>query len=245
MTSRLIARALVFCMAVALALTIAGSHQAKADGITTFNPGLPPQDAIGGQAAYMTAAQVHADYPGVQINQAEHTGFNSITLIQGATGPGGTGEEENFQSVLNGLVSVGGSPGMPFTLTGPVSVIAYGRTNDSELGTFNTQMLSMDLTGSVGGHSVEVMLDPNQSTLGQTTIAASGNMFHITSFFDVFTEISLDHGAFVPQINGPTVVTLGTIPEPSTFVMGAIAATVGLAYAVSRRRRARTERAQQ
>jgi hypothetical protein len=235
MTSRLIARALVFCMAVALALTIAGSHQAKADGITTFNPGLPPQDAIGGQAAYMTAAQVHADYPGIEINRAEHTGFNSITLIQGATGPGGTGEEENFQSVLNGLVSVGGSPGMPFTLTGPVSVIAYGRTSDSELGTFNTQMLSMDLTGSVGGHSVEVMLDPNQSTLGQTTIAASGNMFHITSFFDIFTEISLDQGAFVPQTNGPTVVTLGTIPEPSTLVMGAIAATLGLAYAASRR----------
>ena len=236
MTIRSQARSMVLRITAMLALTIAGSHQAKADGITTLNPGLPPQDAIGGQAAYMTGAQVHADYPGIQINQADHTGFNSIQLIQGAIGPGGTGEQENFQSVLNGLVSVGGSPGMPFTLTGPVSVIAYGRTSDSELGTFNTQMLSMDLTGSVAGHSVEVMLDPNQSTLGQTTIAASGSMFHITSFFDVFTEISLDHGAFVPQTNGPTVVTLGTIPEPSTFVMGAIAVTLGLAYAVSRRR---------
>ena len=237
MTTRSHARFTVLRITAALALTIAGSHHAKADGITTLNPGLPPQGAIGGKPAYMTATQVHADYPGIEINQAEHTGFNSVTLIQGATGPGGTGEQENFQSVLNGLVSVGGSPGMPFTLTGPVSVIAYGRTNDSELGTFNTQMLSMDLTGSVAGHSVEVMLDPNQSTLGQTTIAASGNMFHITSFFDVFTEISLDHGAFVPQTNGPTVVTLGTVPEPSTLVMGAIAATVGLAYATFCRRR--------
>ncbi len=180
------ARSVVLRITAMLALTIAGSHQAKADGITSLNPGLPPQDAIGGQAAYMTGTQLHADYPGVQINQAEHTGFNSITLIQGATGPGGTGEEENFQSVLNGLVSVGGSPGMPFTLTGPVSVIAYGRTNDSELGTFNTQMLSMDLTGSIGGHSVEVMLDPSQSTLGQTTIAASGKHVPYHEFLRYF-----------------------------------------------------------
>ena len=138
-------------------------------------------------------------------------------------------------------MSVGGSPGTPFTLTGPVSVIAYGRTNDSELGTFNTQMLSMDLTGSVGGHSVEVMLDPSQSTLGQTTIAASGNMFHITSFFDVFTGDQSRPRCVRSADQWSDRCYPGTIPEPSTFVMGAIAATVGLAYAASRRRRAQTD----
>ena len=104
-----------------------------------------------------------------------------------------------------------------------------------------TQILSMDLTGSIFGHSVAIVLDPTRATTGSTTIAhIGGGLFHITSFFDVFTEISLDGGnTFIPQTGGPAHVVLQTaVPEPSALVMGAIAATVGLAYAGWRRRRA-------
>jgi hypothetical protein len=243
MTTRSIARALVFCLAATLALASAGSHQAKADGITTANPGLPPTGAIGGQGVYMTAAQVHATYSGlgldIVLSEVQHGGFSNIQTSQGSNG-GVAGEVENFNSVLTGLVSVNGSPNSSFTLTGPVEVIAYGRTSNMETGTFSTQMLSMDLTGSVGGNSVEVMLDPTNATTGSTTITNIGGsptLFHINSFFDVFTDISIDGGAFIPS-NGGTIVNLQTVPEPSTLFMGAIAATVGLVYAGSRRRRA-------
>ena len=96
MTTRSITRTLVVCMAATLALASAGSHQAKADGIITANPGLPPQDAIGGYAGY--EAQLHAtfDLPPadgggtIVLSNISHNGFSNIMLSQG-TGPGGPG----------------------------------------------------------------------------------------------------------------------------------------------------------
>ncbi len=244
MTTRSIARALVFCMTACLALASAGSRQAKASGIDTFNPGLPPQGAIGGYAAYMTPAQVHADYSGmgltIILSEVSHSAFANIQLEQNATGPGGTGEKETFDSVLSGLVSINGTTNTPFTLTGAVEVIAYNRTSDSETGMFITQMLSMDMTGNVAGHSVAITLDPTMSTLGMTTITTESGpgAFHINSFFDVFTDISLDGGPPITTNGVGTTVILGTVPEPSALVMGGIAAAAGLAYAGWRRRRA-------
>jgi len=240
-TTRSIARALIFCVAATLAAASAGSRQAKAGGIDTFNPGLPPQGAIGGVAAYLTPEQIHATYSGpalaVVLSNVRHSGFTNIQVGQG-TGPGGTGEVEHFNSVLTGVVSINGSPPAPFDLAGPVETIVYQRTSDSETGTFVTQMLSMDLTGNVLGHAVEIMLDPNMLTLGMTSITpeTGPGAFHIDSFFDIFTEISIDGSPFTPS-TGSTRVTLQTIPEPSALVTGAIAATVGLAYTGWRRRR--------
>jgi PEP-CTERM motif len=234
MTSRSLGRAVAYCVAAALGVAIAGNNHVKADLITT-SPGLPP---LGG--TYMTAAQVHATYgtgPNtVQISEVQHTGFNIISVD--TTGPN---EIESFNSVLYGVVTIlgGSSVNIPFELTGIVDVTVFGRTSDSELGTFATQMTSMDLTGTVGGHSVEVMLDPSQSSTGSTTITdiSGGNMtlFRIDSFFDIFTEISLDHGPFMAQTDGPTVVTL-TSPEPSTMIMFIGAGLAAPFYAWRRRK---------
>jgi hypothetical protein len=121
-------------------------------------------------------------------------------------------------------------------LSGPLSVETFGKFGNT-LGTFNTQMLSMDLRGSVGSHSVEIITDPSQASTGQTTIADNGGgTFHITSFFDVFTELSLDGGSFIPQSNGPALVTLTTTPLPSSLWGGLtppIALAAGLALASS------------
>src|SRR5271157_1300060 len=133
MTTRLRVRPPIFCLATALVLACAAG-KGKADLISS-SPGLPPTPSPPG--GYVTAAEVHAVYDplGLTISQVDHTGFNTIQLIQGATGPGGTGEQENFLSVLYGLASLAGLPSDPnvaFELTGPVSVIAYGRTSDTE-----------------------------------------------------------------------------------------------------------------
>ncbi len=236
MTTRPRARWMLFCLA-ALGCAGLGLNEARGDLISA-SPGLPPTPSPPG--GYLTAGQVHAYYAplGLTISEVDHTGFNSIQLIQGATGPGGTGEQENFNSVLYGLASINGSPNVAFTLLGSVSVIAYGRTSDSDLGTFNTQMLSMDMTGIVGGYSVVLKLDPANPTLGQTTISNAPNgMFRIDSFFDVFTEISLDGGStYTPQSSG-AMVSLQTVPEPSSLVIGATASVIGLACVARRRRR--------
>ena len=201
--------------------------------VITSNPTLPPNTG-----SYMTPQQVHADYSGqglqVVLSQLSHEPFN--------TGPGSvkytdnttTGTEtDTFNSQATGMVSVNGSPDTPFTLTGPVSVDVANKVGNVT-GTFNTQMTSMDLTGNILGYPVEIALDPNNATYGQTSITnIGGGMYQISSFFDIFTELSLDGGnTFIPQSNGPTLVTL--VPEPaSTAVLGG-----GALFLLRRRRRA-------
>ena len=110
---------------------------------------------------------------------------------------------------------------VPFTLTGPLNVTTFSNVGQTT-GTFAEEMTSMDLKGMLAGHSVEIILDPTQASTGQTTVTdisgGKGTLFDIHSFFDVFTEISIDSGPFTPG-SGPTLMTLGTIPEPSAWIM--------------------------
>jgi hypothetical protein len=177
----------------------------------------------------MTASQVHATYPAYQADLIgiKHFNFSNIVL----TSSGGN-DTETFNSELQGQVSLGGSPYIPIDLTGPVSVEEFGHTGMTT-GTFNTQMLSMDMTGNVAGHSVEIMLDPTNPTLGQTMVdGAGGGLFRIDSFFDVFTELSIDHGPFVPSTGAARVDLL---PEPTSLGLLGIGA---FALCTRRRRKA-------
>lgn len=61
------------------------------------------------------------------------------------------------------------------------------------LGTFQTEMLQLDLTGSLPGMLIRE--SPTKQSLGECTIAPdAGGTFRINSFFDVFTELSVDGG---------------------------------------------------
>jgi hypothetical protein len=235
MMRRFNARAVLYGMAATLTLASAPTSLVKADIITT-DPSLPPTSSTTGPPAYLTPAEVHAMYSGAGLtavlSQAQHRGFNHIDRATS-----GADEHENFQSMLTGLVSINGGPNAPFTLNGPVGVTVLGKAG-KVTGTFNTEMTSLDMTGTVGGHSVEVKLDPTSASTGQTTITDLGSgLFRVSSFFDVFTELSLDGGAFIPQVNGPSHVVLGSVPEPGTWIMYLTAGViVPAAYARWRRR---------
>jgi hypothetical protein len=221
-------RRLISAGAAILSLTLVIGQEAQAYDIVTTNPDLPP---IGG--GYTTGELGHASFPGADITSATH----SVKDLVGRMNSGGN-DIETIDSQLTGLVSVGGGTPVPFTLNGPVQIEVF-QYMPGDLGTFQTQMLSMDLTGSVGGHSVEIMLDSALgSSTGQTTITSlGGGEFRISSFFDVFTELSIDSGPFQGQTNGPTMVSLTFIPEPSALVLWVSASIISLSYAAYRRRR--------
>jgi hypothetical protein len=81
--------------------------------------------------------------------------------------------------------------------------------------------------GLTGLHTLDAMLNSSQLSTGETSItqiSLQPEMFQFSSFFDVFPELSIDGGPFVP---GPErVATLGETPEPGYLV------PIGIGFAI-------------
>ena len=116
---------------------------------------------------------------------------------------------------------------------------ALGNLRDT--GVFDTEMLQLDLQGTVnvpglGTHTFMIRESPTLPSRGKTTISGpAGGPYHIDSFFDVFTEISIDGGPYIPS-TGSNRMEL--VPEPSSIVMASLGALGLLGYAIRRRRTA-------
>ena len=103
-------------------------------------------------------------------------------------------------TTLEGTVNVGGGP-QTVVLTGPVTTVVRGK-GGATTGSWDTEILSMSLSGDVGGVSIEIRESRGLPSPGHTTITdLGGGQYQIDSFFDVYTELSIDGGAFQPQTN--------------------------------------------
>jgi hypothetical protein len=123
--------------------------------------------------------------------------------------------------MANAFQNVGGTPGMfigPVTLTGQIDITYFDKTSLSETGTFSDQITLLDLMGSFNGHTIQAILNPGESSTGQTTITNVGGTppeWRFGSFFDIFTELSIDGGTPVP--GSERVAQLGETPEPAYY----------------------------
>lgn len=192
--------------------------EASAD-IIQSTPSMPPE------GSYTTPSLCVPLGPGVCIvNPALH-GFNGTTR---STDLSGESIDSNIFFSASVYTDAGGHPGTllgPLSLEGPIGIFYAGRTSDSELGTFTSTLTELDVTGTFNGHSVEIMLTPPAST-GITTISAVGSDFAVSSFFDVFAEISIDHGPFIVGAERTFTLT----PEPGTvslLALGLVGVTAG------------------
>lgn len=79
---------------------------------------------------------------------------------------------------------------------------------------------------------------PLLHSFGQTEIDNLGGTFRITSFFDVFTDLSLDGGQNWFPSTSSSQVSLQETPEPATFVLTGLA-LAGLGFLTRRRRAGR------
>jgi hypothetical protein len=209
------------CLAISVVgvLVVGGAALAHPGGANAPSTDLPPIIPEG----YLSPADVHAKYAGpalqVVLSMIEHQPYAAIPPSYFPDG-----ERHHFESQLEGQVSINGGPLQPIMMTGPVDTIAYGRgPGPSQLGTFDVEMLSMSLTGG----PAMIRESPTLPSLGKTSVTPiGGGMYHIDSFFDVFTELSLDGGTtWMPSNVGrdgqshPTRVYLGGIPEPASFAL--------------------------
>jgi hypothetical protein len=205
------------------------AHPPNGRGATVPSSDLPPIIPEG----YLSPADVHAMYSGpaleVVLSMLQHQPFAGMSI------PDPAGERHHFESNAQGQISVNGSPNMPFTAGGPVDTVAYGRPPGG-LGTFDTEMLQMTLSGNSPLGPFMIRESPTRASTGKTSIAdIGGGMYHIDSFFDVFTDLSIDGGnTWIPSSDSVRVY-LGGIPEPASVLL-VLLGLVGAAGLIGRRR---------
>jgi hypothetical protein len=86
--------------------------------------------------------------------------------------------------------------------------------------TYQTEMLQMDLTGGGLPGGILVRESPTLPSTGQTSITnLGGGQFQISSFFDVFTELSVDGGQTWSPGNQALHLVGSATPEPSTAIL--------------------------
>ena len=180
---------------------------AASAGIITTDPSLPPNK--GGY--FLFTPPVKYILPGplvIDLFDIFHFGFINIIRL-----PVGADELEFFNSTVTGNVSINGGPQSPVMLTGSVETEVFGKTGNTT-GTFQTEMLQLNLTGG----AIRVRESPTLQSLGQTTITdIGGGSFKIDSFFDIFTELSLDNGQTWTPSTGVERVEL--VPEPGSLAL--------------------------
>lgn len=176
------------------------------------------------------------DYPGgtagIQLVGLDLTSVRPPLLQGPLPEPGDTHDLGSFFDVFTEL----SIDGQPYTVDSFFD-ITY-RVTGTGGGTFDTEMLAMSLTGQIpGGPNVHIRESPTRPSLGRIVVSdLPTGQFHIDSFFDVFTEISLDGGPYLPAGGSTRLVLTGWTPEPGTMTLALLGS-----LAFIRRHRSRQE----
>ena len=245
----------------ALALGILSLATTSQAVLITSTANLPP-------AGVYLGLNVHNIYAGPALafllTLPDHAPYaNFVFTEHGGQGTvGGPNDEiETFGSALDaqlqattvaggnvlytGPVHGEGGPGSPNP--GGVKTIVFGKFGQTT-GTFATEMLQLDLQGSVPGLGAFMIREsPTKQSTGQVTITQlPGGQFQIDSFFDVFTELSTDGGA-TWMVGSDSIahsqagiatsghVELQPAPEPTSITLLATGLITAMGFARRRR----------
>ncbi len=250
----------VICLGI-LAILVAMSPAAYS-GIITDTKDLPPD------GVYLST-DIHEIYEGADLkfllSLPEHKpyvggpqGSDDVTREKV-----GDDEIETFNSGLSALLQIvddGGNevmPATPILLEGMVQTTVFGfhdpNVYDTEpgVGTFATEIVALSLSmGNPFGAATDISVEILPSS-GEVTVQPFGAQWQIDSFFDVFTELTIDTNGFFGFANGVEVLSgtlVGgahmelmpdpTIPEPGTITLLAFAGLALLGYRWRRKRAA-------
>ena len=85
----------------------------------------------------------------------------------------------------------------------------------------------MSLSGNAPMGPILIREDPYRASTGQTDITdLGGGLYHIDSFFDVFTELSVDGG--MTWIASDSSTRMYLVPEPVTLTLLGIGGSIVL-----------------
>ncbi|MBN1457375.1 MAG: PEP-CTERM sorting domain-containing protein [Sedimentisphaerales bacterium] len=179
-------------------------------GLITNTPDLPPD------GDYVSPESYHEySAAGIILDDPVHRPLMTPPPVITSVGPD---EMETFDSTFD-AAEVGMGLGA-IHMEGPVSVKVYNKVGYTT-GTFNTEIISMSLSGNTSLGPIIVRESPTLSSMGITSITdIGGGSYDITSFFDVFTELSVDGGQTWIPCDASTRMTL--VPEPATLCLLAL-----------------------
>jgi hypothetical protein len=163
-------------------------------------------------------------------------GGGSLTLVAPVSSTfDATGQDIVSAALYSGvLTTLSHVPIGSIALSGTVEQEVLGRTFATEIGSWTTKLLSLSLSGPLLGHTLSVALDPAHESAGITAIEpVVPDRFRITSFFDVFVELTLDTPVPLHTTRGPIhTEAVPAVPEPSGLAM--LAAALAIMLAASR-----------
>jgi hypothetical protein len=159
-----------------------------------------------------------------------------LQLFGSSTNYGSGNEIDHFTANMGGQMSVNGSPNQPTSASGSGDEEEFGKGPANVTGTYNTEMLALNLTGTSTFGPYLLRESPTLASTGQTKITdIGGGLYHIDSFFDVFTELSVDGGNSWMPSTGSSHVDLNPAPEPTAATLVGVG-LLGM-FGLARRRR--------
>ena len=181
---------------------------------------LPPA----GPHSKYTSPDFHARFADgtnvFDLSNPVHAGFTACV-----NPPAAGSQLESFGSTVAFDLSINGGPLLHLSAMAAVSVVV---TFDHAMGAtrfFDTEMTQLDISGGSLPPGVLVRESPTLASTGQTSIEdLGGGLFKIDSFFDIFTELSLDNGTnWIPSTNNQNQPQSGRVtlrvPEPASLAL--------------------------
>ena len=143
------------------------------------------------------ASQFHARYSDgtnvYDLTQPKHERFTSCDPPP-APNPGSS-TQHSFGSQVSGSLSMNGGPQQSLLCPANTMVRVTGNHQTGSTRFFDTEMLQLDLIGGTLPPGVLIRESPSKQSTGKTAISdLGGGQFRIDSFFDIFTELSVDGG---------------------------------------------------
>jgi hypothetical protein len=153
--------------------------------------------------------------------------FSLANLLNPITPPPyfGTNYYNPSNVIVTFQISVDQRNWSPAQATGPLSVtISNTSPNGSILNTFATKITGMNLSGASPQFGNFLMRQsPTKPSLGQHTIRPDPRGYRVSSFFDVFTELSTDNGAsWIPADRSMHVSASAPAAAPGTLFISKI-----------------------
>ena len=166
-------------------------NKSSAQVFNQITDNLPPCPDTSQNFEYTQS--LHQSYGGmIDLSDASHYGFSSCFAPPVNIGDTTT---HSFSSMALGTVHVTSGPTFIMNSPGQVTVQVIFVSQNGNLRTFANEMTQLDISGGTLPAGALIRESPVNSSTGQTTIELVGSTYTINSYFDVWTDVSMDNGA--------------------------------------------------